>query len=465
MITRRLQAIWDGVRTSLWLLPLLMVVGGGGLAWTMLLVDAGRGTEDEVRTWWMDAGGAQDARDLLSTLLTGVIAMAAMAFSAVVVALTLAAQQYGPRLVRVFRADLITQATLGTFAMTIVYLVLILRVVRGDAAFHDVPHASVSLGTALALACVLALLAFLQEVARVAVADEVVERVGRELDEAIARLPKLEDGQDREDAGRVKDEQLPDWGAADRIAQRQEGYVQVVDYQGLVVWAERHGAILRLDFRAGDFVVAGDRRILVHPSAAAASAEVDAICEFAVIGRERTPTQDIEFAVRHLVEVAVRALSPGTNDPFTAIAVIDRLRGCLTRIAGRRLPVGVLRDEAGRVRILRETTTFAGLVDAAFHQIRQAGASHPAVVIHLLAAIARIAEHARNAEQRASLNRHARMVAEAGMREAEEPDDRRDIECSLARARSVIAAFAEAPEAGRLKQRVYRARASGEREG
>ncbi|WP_372623171.1 DUF2254 domain-containing protein [Falsiroseomonas sp.] len=437
-MTGRWHATWDRVRTSLWLLPSVMIAAGAGLAAAMLAVDAGRGAEDQVRAWWMDAGGAEDARNLLSSLLTGVIAMAAMAFSAVVVALTLAARQYGPRLVRVFRADLTTQATLGTFAMTIVYLVLVLRMVRGDAAFHDVPHASASLGTALALACVLALLVFLQEVARVSVADDVVERVGRELDRAIAALPPRAAGEHQDAAEQAKEQGFPSWDAADRIAQRQEGYVQAIDYDGLLDWAADHQAVLRLDFRAGDFVVAGDRCICVHPLPAAEQAEADAICNFATVGRERTPTQDLEFAVRHLVEVAVRALSPGTNDPFTAIAVIDRLRGCLTRLAARQLPPTMLRDRAGRARILRETTTFSGLMDAAFHQIRQSGAAHPAVIIHLLKAITRIAEHTGTADQRDALARHARMVAEAGLREAQEPGDRRDIERSRGEARRVL---------------------------
>jgi uncharacterized membrane protein len=441
MVAKRLLTAWDRIRTSLWLLPSLMVLAGAGLAWAMLALDAGRGSEDEVRAWWLNAGGAQDARDLLSSLLTGVISMAAMVFSATLVALTLAASQYGPRLVRVIRSDFTTQIALGTFAMAIIYLVLVLRMVRGDAAFHDVPHAAVTLGTALALVSVLTLLVFIQELARMAVADDVVERVGRELDAAIGRLPRLSErdsqapssGEDEEDV-----QEAVFWNTAGRVVQRQEGYVQAIDHKGLVAWAERHDAVLCLDFRAGDFVVAGDQRILVHPASAAASADADRICGFAVVGNERTPTQDIEFAIRHLVEVAVRALSPGINDPFTATAVIDRLRGCLTRLTDRRLPARVLRDDGGQVRVVREVTTYTGLVDAAFHQIRQAGASHPAVVIHLIEAIARIAEHARVAEHHEALTRHARMVAEAGLRAAAEPSDRRDIQRSLARAERTL---------------------------
>ncbi|MGK7871654.1 DUF2254 domain-containing protein, partial [Falsiroseomonas sp. E2-1-a20] len=426
----RLQVIWDALRTSLWLVPGLMVLAGAGLAWAMLAVDAGHGGEDRVRGWWMNAGSGEDARNLLSSLLTGVISMAAMAFSATVVVLTLAASQYGPRLIRVFRSDLTTQATLGTFAMSIVYLVLILRVVRGDAEFQDVPHVAISLGTALALACVLALLVFIQEMSKIAVANEIIARVGREFDEAIEHLPPLEEDH-RRGGGEEEASRGETWQSAVAVAQRKEGYVRSIDYDALVAWAERHDAVLRLNFRAGDFVVAGDRRILALPPGAAEAAERDAICEAALVGRERTPTQDLEFAVRHLVEVAVRALSPGINDPATAIAVVDRLRGCLARLSGRQLPSRSLHDATGRLRVVRQTTTFGGVLDAAFNQMRQAGAGHPAVVIHLIEAIARIAEHARTEEQCDALVRHARMIADAGHREAAEPRDREDIAQSL----------------------------------
>ncbi|MCW8087808.1 DUF2254 domain-containing protein [Sabulicella glaciei] len=428
--TNRARAIWDAVRTSLWLVPSVMILAAAGLAWAMLAVDAGKGGEDDVRAWWMNSGSGEDARNLLSSLLTGVISMASMAFSATVVVLTLAASQYGPRLIRVFRADFTTQATLGTFAMTIVYLVLVLRAVRGDAEFHDVPHAAISLGTVLALGCVLALLVFIQELSTIAVANEVVARVGREFDEAIEHLPRLENDAETELEG--EEEAAEDlWRTAAALEQRQEGYVQSIDHDALLAWADQHGAMLRLDFRAGDFVVAGDRRILVWPAEMAEAAERDSICELATVGRERTPTQDLEFAVRHLVEVAVRALSPGINDPATAIAVVDRLRGCLSRLAGRQLPRRRLRDAQGRLRVMRQTTTFAGTLDAAFNQIRQAAAKHPAVVIHLLEAIARIAEHGRTEEQCVTLAQHARMVAAAGLREASEPRDRHDIERAL----------------------------------
>lgn len=434
-----LLTTWDHLRTSLWLIPSAMILAAVGLAITMLQVDAGHGTEDQGRAWWINSGDGEDARNLLSTLLSAMITMATMAFSVTVVALTLAANAYGSRLIRIFRADLRTQTVLGTFAMTIVYCLLVLRSIHGKAPMPEVPHAAVTVGTVLSLVCVLALLAFIQGVARSIVADEVVRRVRRDSDKAVLALPELTSDRAPE---HVPADLPPDFdGRAARIPLPGEGYVQMVDYDRLVRWAEAHDAIVRLDFRAGDFVVNGDRRVLIYPPPSdpvRARAEIDA---FITSGDERTPTQDLEFAIRHLVEVALRALSPGINDPFTATVVIDRLRGVLSRLMERALPPETLRDRSHRVRVYRQTTTYGGILDAALHQIRQAGSSHPAVLIHLLEAIARIAEHARLDEQRKALVRHAALIRAAGQRDVSEPADLADIEESFRRAMTACRTF------------------------
>jgi uncharacterized membrane protein len=162
MLHNRLLTVWDAIRTGLWFVPTLMVAAGAGLAISMLELDAARGGEPAELAWWLNKGDGEDARNLLSTLLTALITMASMTFSITVVALTLAANQYGSRLIRIFRADLRTQATLGLFAATIVYTLLVLRTVEGKAPIDAVPHLAVALGTGLALLCVLALLVFIQ---------------------------------------------------------------------------------------------------------------------------------------------------------------------------------------------------------------------------------------------------------------------------------------------------------------
>ena len=424
------RASWDAVRTSLWLVPGLFFLAGIALAVAMLQLERGSTAGQIALGRWLSTGDGEDARTLLSTLLTAIITMASMAFSVTVVALSLAANTFGPRLIRTFRANLRTQLVLGTFVLAIVYLLLVLRAVEGASAPPEVPQIAVAVGSLLALLSVLALLAFIQGVATSIVADEVIRRVRSELDSAVSRLPDLA-GTEEPASGPLP----PDFeDAAARIPLPREGYVQSVQFDEILAWAVKHDAVVRLDFRPGDFVVDGDAKVFVHPRPEDPARVRRELGRFIVSGQARTPTQDLEFAIRHLVEVAVRALSPGINDPFTALAVIDRLRGGLARLCAKQFPAETLRDADDEVRVTRRVPTYAGAVDAAFNQIRQAGSAKPAVLIHLLEAIGEIAEHAKMDEQRVALSRHASMISAAGRRDVAEPEDREDIERAFRRA-------------------------------
>jgi uncharacterized membrane protein len=425
-----LQASWDALRTSLLLVPGVMFLVGIAMAAWMLGLEPSWGTGQGGLAGWIGTGSGEDARALMSTLLSAIITMASMAFSVTVVALSLAANTYGPRLIRTFRANLRTQLVLGTFVMTIVYQLLVLRTLEGASEPGQVPQAAVALGTLLALVSVLALLAFIQGVATSIVADEVVRRVRKELDSAVGKLPDLAPRQ-----ATASEHLLPEFDdRATRIPLPREGYVQSVQFAEILDWAVKHDAVVRLDFRPGDFVVDGDRKVLIHPCPEDLEGARREIGRFIVSGDDRTPTQDLEFAVRHLVEVAVRALSPGINDPFSAVAVIDRLRGGLSRLCAKQLPPPALLDCMGKVRLTRRVTTYAGALDAAFNQIRQAGSAKPAILIHMLDAIGAIAEHSETDEQRSALARHASLVRAAGLRDVAEPEDREDVERGFRRA-------------------------------
>jgi uncharacterized membrane protein len=418
-----LSTAFDAVRTNLWFLPTLMFLLGIALALGMLHLDGDpRWSQSEVRNW-VSSGSGDDARNLLSTLLTAVITMAGIVFSVTVVSLSLAANAYGPRLIRTFRAQRGTQIALGAFVLTIVYLLLVLRAVRGDAPAGQAPDLAVAVGGALALACVLALLGFIQGVSSIIVADEVVRRVRLEFDHAAAALPA------RGAAPAASDLALPDDfdDRAARLRLPREGYVQSVAFEALAAWAQQRDLVLRLDFRPGDFVVDGDRKVLVYPAPDDPERARRQIDRFIVTGEQRTPTQDIEFAVRHLVEIAVRALSPGINDPFTAMAVIDRIRGALARIARHRMPAAHMADEAGALRIVRRVSDFDGVLRASLDQIRQAGAGKPAVMIHMLRALGALAGHLQDERQRAAVERYVRSVKAAALDQPLEQGDREDV--------------------------------------
>jgi uncharacterized membrane protein len=198
--------------------------------------------------------------------------------------------------------------------------------------------------------------------------------------------------------------------------------VQAIDYDELVSHAEKHDALISLEVRPGHHVLPGGTLGWIAPPSARTEALAQTFAAAVLIGSERTAVQDLEFAVRQLVEVALRALSPGVNDPFTALAAIDRLSLSLARIMRRAPAEAVRRDKQGTVRLVVPTSTFEGLVETAFNQIRQIGEPHPAVLIHLMEKIVQLAGDA-DAMQRPVLQHHMAMVLAAGRRSIKEPAD------------------------------------------
>ncbi|WP_158047851.1 DUF2254 domain-containing protein [Skermanella pratensis] len=419
----RLLNIWGRLRTSLWFVPMLMTFAALLLAVFALGIDSNLTGNDE-RVWWLYGGKAENASELLSTLLSSIITMATLAISITMVVLTLAASQLGPRLIRNFMGDRRTQAALGFFVMTIVYLLLVYRRVDDHLDAENVPNVAITLGSALSLASVFLLLFYVHHLASSIVSDTVINRVGNELDEGLRRLlpePGATSGSDQRAGG-----DGPDGGGADLSLPR-GGYVQTIDHDALVALAREHDVVLTLRFRAGWHLLAGGSHASFSPRGRSGDGIARGLAAAVVVGADRTPTQDIEFSIRQLVEVALRALSPGINDPYTAVAVIDRLAASLAIAMARDTEPALHRDEDGRVRLIAHPATFTGLVDRSFNEIRQAAAGKPALLIHLLDNIARLASHVRTLEQRDSLARQAAMIASSALRDVKEEQDQAEI--------------------------------------
>ncbi|HEY0036991.1 MAG TPA: DUF2254 family protein, partial [Longimicrobium sp.] len=217
---------------------------------------------------------------------------------------------------------------------------------------------------------------------------------------------------------------------ADEIASTEDGYIQALDERTLIRIGERGDLLLVIEKRPGHYVTEGAPLVRVWPPGKLGAREVRAVRAGFVIGAHRTPEQDVEFAVDQLAEMAVRALSPAINDPFTAMACLDWLGAALCRAGRGCTPDPVRTDAAGRVRVVhRCPITFPGLVDGAFNQIRQFGARTPAVALRMLETIEVVLRFARgDPEEVGSLLRHADMIHRAGVAAAAEPRDRADIE-------------------------------------
>ncbi|MBF0372567.1 MAG: DUF2254 domain-containing protein [Alphaproteobacteria bacterium] len=403
----RLLALWEQISNSLWLVPLVLLAAAVLLAATLVGVSPNpfEGPSD-----------GTEAISLVSTLLSAMITVLAMVVSITMVVLSVAATQLGPRLIRLFIGDMRTQIGLGVFVATIGYLLLLLRGLDGDMPQAEVPHLAVNIAGLLSLGCVVALLLFVHHLARSIVADTIVHRVGDELDDAMLRLSPRAASAEEAEPHRPDGE-----GAAFSLCHG--GYIQVIDYWALVACARAAGATITLDVRPGNHVLPGGIHGAVHPPTALTKRLTRRIDRAVVVGDVRTARQDLEFGLRQLVEIALRALSGGINDPFTAMLVIDRLTSSLTLMMTQPLGARVLRDKDDTVRVIAVTSDFAGLLDAAFNQIRQTSGGRVDILARLLESLGKLAPHVHNEDQRRVLALHLRMIGDLAWATVTEPHD------------------------------------------
>lgn len=397
----RLEALGD----AFWIRPAVVVAVGVLLGEAAIWAEQVGWRTSWVPEGWLYAGGEAGARSLLSAVATSTIGVAGTTFSITVAALSLASAQMGPRLLRNFVRDPGNQLVLGTFLGTFAYALVVLRTVRSVEEGAFVPHLGVTGALALALLCVGTLVWFVHHIAMGINVETVIELVHEDVSAAIGRLTL-----DRADPAPATD---PPRGGKP-VMSRKGGYLRALNEGALADWAAERDAVLTLLVRPGHYIYPRSPVAELSPAAQAEAAE-EAVADAFSLGPRQAATQDIEFAVRQLVEVAVRALSPGINDPFTAMAVLDRLGAALCEVAPRHLPGdAVLRG--GRVALLRRRAIdYDGLCNAMFHMIRQyAAAGSPAVLIRLLETLARVATVETRPERRAALRRHADLALAAG---------------------------------------------------
>ncbi len=380
---------------------------------------------------WFTFKTPEGARSLLSTVAGSMITVAGVVFSILIVALTLASGQFGPRLLENFMRDRGNQAVLGTFIATFVYCLLLLRTIRGgDSSF--IPQLSVTVALLLAIFSISVFIYFIDHAATSIQASNVINGANRNLDNIIEELFPEKTGYGKKDlvSWWIASGELPsDFRENSRpVVAPSSGYVRVVDNHGLIELSTSKNLILKIEHKPGDFVVKGMPLVYIWPGHEIDDEMKSDIKGSFILGKKRTSEQDAEYAIDQLVEIAVRALSPGINDPFTAIMCIDNLTSALCKVAGRRIPSAYRYDEQNQLRVIAKATSFADLVDSSFHQIRQYGKSSTSVTIRLLEAIAVIAGAVSRETDKEALLRHARMIKRGSDSSLPEELDRKDVE-------------------------------------
>ena len=412
----RLRKLLGDLADVFWLVPGCMVLTGILAALLFVQLDrSGVVLQWLISSPWLYSGGGTGARTLLGAVASSTIGVAGTVFSITIAALSLAAGQMGPRLLRNFTRDRGNQITLGAFLGTFSYALMVLRSVRTHSEGEFIPHLALTVSILLAFVCVGTLVFFVGHMAGRINVDTVIELVSADVRGAMGRLTTTE-AQPEAPAAAF-------WCGAVAVPDARRGYMQQLDNQGLADWAHDNGTALRLLVRPGDYVFPGTPIALMTKAVGGADA---AIRRYTALGQARVSAADLEFAIRQLVEVAVRALSPGINDPHTAMSVLDRLGAALCDMAHLQLPSGVTLS-GGQPALVAPSIDYGGLMDAMFHMIRQNAAGSAAVLIRMLEVLTAVASCEHQPARVGELQRHADLVLGDAVRDVSTPADLADL--------------------------------------
>ena len=426
----------ETLRTNLWLIPAIESVAAVLLFALTLSIDQAA-FHGEIRLpSWVISGSPDAARQILSALAAAIITVVGVVFSVMIVTLTLASSQFGPRMLRTFIRDRGTQVTLGTFVATFFYAMLVLISIGGT----FVPHLSVTVALILTAVDLGVLIYFIHHTATAIQLPEVIASIARDLAHGI----------DAETEGSGQRDELVNGPSLAVLQARLDrdgqvvtaaasGYLRFVRNATLIRIAAESDAVIRLHYRPGHFLTQGYPVATVWPPDVADTIH-RRLENVHITGPLRTLTQDIAFGIDQLVEIAIRALSPAVNDTFTAMTCIDWLGDSLSKIAVEWHPDTYHRDRGGQIRLITAPVSYERLVQRSFEKIRQAASGMPAVLIRQLEALARIMAVAPASRTQVLLDQAA-MIQRLNLRTVPEEADRADV---TARYEAVLAVRGEA---------------------
>jgi uncharacterized membrane protein len=399
----------ESVTSRLWPLPLAAVVMSAIVGILIPLIDQ---AIDSTLPSSIDVlvfnGGSQTARSVLSSIAGSLITATSLTFSLTVLALQLASSQASPRVLRLFASDRQVHATLAVFLGTFAYSITVLRSVRDATAGVSgfVPRIAVTLGFVVTLVSVIMLVFFLAHLAALLRIETILKNIHSETDRAIDLLGDSNASADAFDSGIT----VPELRST--VTASSSGFITSRSLSALVAIAAEHGIVIQETKRVGDNIVTGTPLAHWWPGGDDSSSGGDAVDEDGVqravrrayvIGYERTAAQDVDYGAQQIVDIGVRALSPGINDPTTASHALGHLSSLLARIVEiPALPAGIAGPD-GRLRVVTASRPVDEIVDDALSQLRHYGAGDSVVVTRLLQLVRDLAYTCPSPEVRSAL--------------------------------------------------------------
>ncbi|MFC4290982.1 DUF2254 domain-containing protein [Sphingorhabdus arenilitoris] len=406
----KLLAIFDRLRASYWFIPAVMacaalIIAIAARSADIYLIEAGQKLPA-----WLPKATAEDARSTLELMASAIITVAGVVFSVTLVAISFAAGQYGPRLIGNMMRDQGSQISLGTFVAAFVYMIAIIQGINTASMERDnyYPVISMMLAYVFTASSVGIFIYFIHHSAEAININNITADVGKSLLRQTDNIfPDVDEGGAHGDIPDIPENYI-------QFPAKQSGFIQAVDIKKLIQIAKDNSARIHILYRPGDFVTTGDIVLIIEPNVSDNAEISEQILPCITLDIERNAHQNIYFLIDELVEILARALSPGINDPFTAIYCMNWMKAACIAVARKKPQPSAYCDDDGAIRLISRPVTFADILARCMDQSRPYTSKDRNAGLHNMKILADIMLRTDNDAYRKLILRHAEQLAQDG---------------------------------------------------
>lgn len=433
---KKILFFWNELKATFWFVPVVIILFSVLLAIGFVYMDGIISLSQDGLGRFFLVNSADSARSILSTISGAMIGVAGTVFSVTLVALTLASSQLGPRLIKNFMYIGLNQIVLGSYISTYLYCLIVLNALKQNNGNTFIPSLSILLAIIAAFVNIILLIVFIHKIAISIQADEVISDISSFISKQVRILfPEKMDDEINSEKDLPVDHIKSKYANIISVKCPKSGYLQYIDSESLLDLMTNYDALFELNHRPGDYLVKDIEIGKLYTEDTLEKDKLEKILFLFVIGKTKSAQQDLEFSIHQMVEIAVRALSSGVNDPYTAITCIDNLTATMCYLAQVKFPSKYRVDDNKQLRVIADTLDYEGILDAAFNQIRQFSVENTAVIVKLMEALTIIHGFTTKESHRKAVLKHAKMTLHLGKESIKEKNDLEDL---IVRSKKII---------------------------
>jgi len=418
----RLKTLIDILKRSLWFIPCLMIIGGLLLGVGMNFIDSRIWQWDDPYYgygWQVESEGV---RTLFSSVCAAIITAMTTILSITLLIFTVLANQYGAHVLRVFKIRSFSKFVIGWFSAVYIYMIYHVYTITINGDVGSVPRLSIMVGALLTVSTIVLLILYIHFLVRQIQVGTVVYEVFEDLKQIIDRMEKIDMDSVPEEGSYHERTDLEY-----KVSARNAGYLQMIDKELLKKLAEKTKITIHLPTRPGDFVVTGEPLAFIEGQNEPVEDAAATIRSSFILGEKRVPINDLECSLDTLVEMVLRALSPGVNDLIVANNCIDYIGETIALLVNKQFPASRHYSKEGALLIVSHEFSFEGYMAAALNPIRQYAIEHCSVVIRLMDMLIKVAKINRHPVYQQTIVRHFNAVYEPALEIHKQEIDQKSI--------------------------------------